>query len=105
MSGSAVHPVVTVSRKRTRDQVPTGKFEGTAEGVDAEDGDGGVSVVVGELELESELVLVSGLLSLPAGVEPSVVAGALLVLLVSSAFADDKHDVDIPLCILLQSHG
>ena len=77
MSGSEVQSVVTVSRKRTRDQLPTGKFEGTAEGVEVVTGDGGSSSVV-EGELESGLE--AGLPSVPAGVvEPPVFAtGALL---------------------------
>ena len=77
MSASEVQSVVTVSRKRTKDQLPTGKFEGTAEGVEVVTADGGSSSVV-EGELESGLD--AGLLSVPAGVvEPPVfAAGALL---------------------------
>jgi hypothetical protein len=74
VSGSAVQPVLMVSRNRTSDQLPTGKFLGTEDGVDVEDGDGGASVAVGLVESESG----AGLLSLPAGVEPPVVAGGLL---------------------------
>lgn len=86
VSGSEVQPVVTVSRNRTRDQVPTGKFEGTAEGVDVEDGVEGASVAVGESESES------GLLLLPAGVEPPVEAAdeLLYTLLAQCVLVDDE---------------
>ena len=77
MSASEVQSVVTVSRKSTNDQLPTGKFEGTAEGVEVVTADGGSSSVV-EGELESGLE--AGLLSVPVDVvEPPVfAAGALL---------------------------
>ena len=75
MSASEVQSVVTVSRKSTNDQLPTGKFEGTAEGVEVVTADGGSSSVVeGESELEA------GLLSVPAGVvEPPVFAAGVLL--------------------------
>ena len=41
VSGSAVHPVLTVSRNSTSDQLPTGKFEGTAGEEEDEDTDEG----------------------------------------------------------------
>jgi hypothetical protein len=73
----AVQVVVAVSRKRTKEWVPTGKFLGTTEGV---------SVDVDEAEGESVAVVAlgsvaEGSISLPAGVEPSVVAvGELLMI-------------------------
>jgi hypothetical protein len=69
----AVQVVVAVSRNRTSEYVPTGKFEGTADGV---------SVEVEEAEGKSVAVAVVALerVSLPAGVEAPVVAvGELLV--------------------------
>lgn len=70
VSGSAVQPVLTVSRNSTSDQLPTGKFEGAAGEEDDEDTDEGESVAVGGFE--SELLSDAGLPSLPADVEPPV---------------------------------
>ena len=86
VSGSAVHPVLTVSRNSTSDQLPTGKFEGTAGEEDDEDTDEGESVAVGEFE--SELLSDAGLLSLPADVEPPVDVEASDELLQTSLASD-----------------
>jgi len=107
VSGSAVHPVLTVSRNSTSDQLPTGKFEGTAGEEEDEDTDEGESVAVGEFE--SELLSDAGLLSLPADVEPPVDVEAsdelLQTSLASDVFVDANWNINIPLVILLQSHG
>ena len=64
-----VHPVLTVSRKTTKEYEPAGKLEGTADGVCVEAGGGGESVVG------------LGCVSPPDGIGPVVVsAGELLVL-------------------------
>lgn len=62
-----MHPVVTVSRKVTREYEPTGKFDGGDEGVRVEVADGAASpVCVGVSE------------PVPAGRESPDVVGELL---------------------------